>query len=117
MSKAQRSKQWHIGLAFWDGLRSSALKGLGLRVTDGAVWVDLLPYDDKLQHSVIQAYGQMSAQLPMQMVISPVWANMGVIAPDSNEKVDNARIESFIRSSAQNFCASRMHPGQDSKVV
>ena len=55
LTKAQRSKQWHTGVGFWDGFTSSVLNGLGLRVTDGVAWIDLLPYDDKLQHSVIQA--------------------------------------------------------------
>ena len=53
LTKAQRSKQWHTGVGFWDGFRSSVLNGLGLRVTDGVAWIDLLPYDDKLQHSII----------------------------------------------------------------
>ena len=113
LTKAQRSKQWHTGVAFWDGFTSSVLKGLGLRVTDGVAWVDLCPYDDKLQHSIIQAYGRRSAQEPTQMVISPIWANMGHHGrgPQAIEKVDNARVETFLKKSVRNFCASRMRDG------
>ena len=110
LSKAQRSKQWHTGIAFWEGVTSSVLKGLGLRVTDGVAWVDLLPYDDKLQHAVIQAYSRRSAAVPTQMVIAPIWANMGFHGngQGATEKVDNARIETFLRKSVRNFCANRI---------
>ena len=77
LSKAQKSKQWHTGIPFWDGLQSSVLKGFGLKNTDGVAWVELLPYDDKFQNSIIQSYSQRSATFPMQMVISSIWANMG----------------------------------------
>ena len=106
LSKAQRSKQWHTGVPFWTGIRESTLKGLGLRVTDGVAWIDAMAYDDKLQRSVVQAYGQRSAQVPRQMIISPIWANMGVYGPEDSEKVDNARIEKFIRKSVRDFVAN-----------
>ena len=110
LSKAQRSKQWHTGQAFWDGVTSSILKGMGLRITDGVVWVDLCPYDDKLQHSIIRAHGLRSAQVPSQMVISPIWANMGNIGSGQGavEKVDNARVEAFLKKSVRNYTASRI---------
>ena len=80
MSKAQRSSQWHTRVHFWTGIRESALKGVGLRVTDGVAWIDTLGYDDKLQRSVVQAYGQRSAQVPKQiMITTPMWANTGVL--------------------------------------
>ena len=113
LTKAQRSKQWHTGVTFWNGFTSSVLKGLGLRVTDAVAWVDLLPYDDKLQHSIIQAYSRRSSQEPTQMVISPIWANMGHHGrgPEAVEKVDNSRIEAFLKKSVRNFCASRIRDG------
>ena len=110
LSKAQRSKQWHTGLAFWDGVTSSIIKGMGLRVTDGVVWVDLCPYDDKLQHSIIRAYARRSAQVPTQMVISPIWASMGHHGSGNEavEKVDNGRVEAFLKKSVRNFTVSRI---------
>ena len=54
-------------------------KGMGLRVADGVVWVDLCPYDDKLLHGIIRAHSRRSAQVPTQKVISPMWANMGKV--------------------------------------
>ena len=93
MSKAQRSNQWHIGsFFFWPGIRESALSGIGLSVTDGVDWIDVLGYDDTLQRPVVQAYGQRSSQVPKQTIIAPIWANMGVYGPEDAEKVDNGRI-------------------------
>jgi len=110
LSKAQRSKQWHTGVAFWDGVTTSILKNLGLRISDGVAWIDLLPYDDKLQHAVLQAYSRRSAQVPTQMVIAPIWANMGHIGhgTEAVDKVDNARIESSLKRSVRNFVAARI---------
>ena len=110
LSKAQRSKQWHTGEPFWEGVTSSILKGLGLRVTDGIVWIDLCPYDDKLMHSIVRAYARRSAQVPTQMVISPIWANMGHHGQGNEavDKVDNARVENFLKKSVRNFTASRI---------
>lgn len=72
LSKAQRSKQWYTGCAFWNGLRSSVLCQMNLDASHGVAWVDLLPYDDKLIHSVIMARTQRAAKVPVQMVISTV---------------------------------------------
>lgn len=110
LSKACRSKQWHTGITFWDGFVSSVLKGMPLRVTDGVVWVDMLPFDEKFQNSIIQAYGRRSAQMPTQMIISPIWANMGNTGSgqEAIEKVDNGRIEVYLKKSTRNFCASRL---------
>ena len=110
LSKAQRSKQWHTGIPFWDGVTTSTLKGMGLRITDGVCWVDTVPHDDKFQHAIIQAYGQRTAQTPTQMIASPIWANMGKTGQgqEAVEKVDNARVEAFLKKSVRNFCASRI---------
>ena len=110
LSKSQRSKQWHTGLPFWGGVTSSILKGMGLRVIDGVAWIDLCPYDDKLMQSIIWSYGRRSAQVPTQSVISPIWANMGKTGDgeEATAKVDNARIETFLKKSARNFTASRI---------
>ena len=110
LSKSQRSKQWHTGQVFWDNITSSILKGMGLRVTDGVVWVDLCPYDDKLIQSIVRAYSRRSAQVPTQMVISPIWANMGQVGSGNEavDKVDNARVEAFLKKAARNFTASRI---------
>ena len=103
LSKAQRSKQWNTGVGYWDAVRGAALKNTGLTSQDGVAWVDLFPYDDKLQHSVLQAYGQQSASVPAQAVVSPIWAKMGVEGPANTEKVDNRRVESFISKSQRSF--------------
>ncbi len=84
LSKAQGSKQWYSGVPFWDGIRSAVADHMGLDASDGIAWVDLLPYDDKLVHSVIQAYSQQSAKVPTQMLITTVWACMGVQGPDQS---------------------------------
>ena len=111
MSKSQRSKQWHTGRSFWDGVRSSVLQGLGLSNCDGVAWVDVTPYDDKLQQSVIMAYGEQSVNTPSQCIVSPIWANLGVQGPDSTEKVDNDRVSKFISSSSQAFASNRISDG------
>ena len=108
LSKAQRSKQWHTGIQFFDGLRSSVLHGLGLRITDGVAWIDTTPYDDKFQQSVIQAQSHKSPGVPRQMILSPIWVNMGVHGPDQVEAVDNHRISVFIKKSVRNFLASKI---------
>ena len=112
LSKAQRSKQWFTGCAFWDGLRSSVLGQLGLQSSDGMVWVDLLPYDDKLTQSVVQARAQQGPKIPTQMLISTIWAKMGFHGPDSGEKVDNGRVEQFLKSSARAYVAARVRGRQ-----
>ena len=103
LSKAQRSKQWNTGVGFWDAVRGATLKNTGLTSQDGVAWIDLFPYDDKLQHSVLQAYGQQSASVPAQAVVSPIWAKMGVQGPDGAPKVDRKRVEVFIARSQESF--------------
>ena len=108
LTKAQRSKQWHTGIEFWNGVRASVLQGLGLRVSDGLAWIDLLPYDDKLQHSVIQAYSDRGVGSPTQIILSPIWAKKGVAGVDADAKQDNNRIDAFLRKSERNYCANRI---------
>jgi len=102
LSKAQRSKQWYTGRAFWDGVRSSVLGRMNLSSSDGVIWVDLFSYDDKLQQSVIQCHCRQNVKQPNEAVISTVWATMGVTeskTDDKQDKVDNARIEAFLKKS------------------
>ena len=86
-----------LGPFFWTGIRESALKGLGLRVTDGVAWIDVIGYYDTLQRSGVQSYGQRSAQMPKQPLSTPMWANVGVHGPEDTTKVNNGRIDLFIR--------------------
>ena len=74
-----------------------------MRVAYGVASIYALSYYDKLQRSVIQAYGQRSAQVPKQMRITPIWANMGVFGPEDTEKVDNCRVDKLIRKSVRDF--------------
>ena len=83
--QAQRPKHCQVAVHVWIGIEESALKGLGLRVADGVDWIDTLGYDDTLQRSVVQAYGQRSDQVPKPMLIAPIWANMGVYGLEDTE--------------------------------
>ena len=96
---------WYYFLGWYQVLGH---QGLGLRITDGVAWVDACPYDGKFQHSMIQTYGQRSASVPTQMIITPIWANMGAYGADDTEKVDNLRIQGYIRKSVRNFLASQI---------
>ena len=68
----------------------------------------MLSYDDKLQRSAIQAYGQKSAQVPKRMITTPIWANVGVDGPEATEKVGNGRVDKFIRTSVRDATTSNM---------
>ncbi len=58
-----------LGSLFWTGISESALTSIGLRVKAGN--------DDELQRSVVQSYGQRSAQVPNQIIITPIWVKHG----------------------------------------
>ena len=110
LHKAARSKQWHTGLAFWDGLTGSVVSGLNLRVTDGVAWVDMCGLDDKLMQSIILSHSRRSATSPTQMVITPLWANMGQTGSgdEAVEKVDNARVEAWMKRTICKYTQSRI---------
>ena len=110
MSKAQRSKQWLTGQQFWTAIRESLLLWTGLDASNGVAYVDLLPYDDKLQHSVLSTSQGLGSKVPCQMVVAPIWAKM--VKMDNVEHVDNARVESFIKGSARRFAATLVREGK-----
>ena len=101
LSKSQRSKQWHTGISFWDGIRSSLFSRMHLTSAKGVMWVDVLPYDDKLQQSVILSHANKNPKSPTEAIVSVIWANMGTCGPQAEDKVDNGRIESFLKKSLQ----------------
>ena len=110
LHKAARSKQWHTGLGFWDGFTGSVVQGLNLRMHDGMAWVDMCGLDDKLLQSVILAFSRRSATSPAQMVITPLFANMGHTGSgdEAVEKVDNARVEAWMKKTSRKFTESRI---------
>jgi hypothetical protein len=65
--------------------------------------IDVLSYYDKLERSVDQAYGQRSAQVPKQMLITPLWANMGVYGPEDT-------------GSTNSFAKRVQHPEQQPRI-
>ena len=101
LSKSQRSKQWHTGISFWDGIRASVFSRMQLTSARGVMWVDVLPYDDKFQQSVILSHANKNPKSPTEAIVSVIWANMGTCGPLAEDKVDNARIESFLKKSLQ----------------
>ena len=101
LSKSQRSKQWHTGIAFWDGIRASLFSRMPLTSAKGVMWVDVLPYDDKLQQSVILSHANKNPKSPTEAIVSVIWAKMGTCGPHAEDKVDNGRIESFLKKSLQ----------------
>lgn len=110
LSKAQRSKQWYTGVTFWTELRESIMMWSGLGYNDAIAWVDLLPYDDKLQLSVVNSRVQgPGSKVPRQMVIAPIWAKMAQLP--STDKVDNGRVEDFIKKSVRRYTNSLVRTG------
>lgn len=109
LSKAQRSKQWFTGPAFWTDLCHSILTWSSVGPKDVVAWVDLLPYDDKLQHSILTSRSTSRSNLPAQAVIAPIWAKMSF--DNAAEKVDNSRIESFIKKSCRRHTCSLVRSG------
>ena len=101
LSKSQRSKQWHTGISFWDGIRASVFSRMQLTSARGVMWVDVLPYDDKFQQSVILSHANKNPKSPTEAIVSVIWANMGTCCPLAADKVDNGRIESFLKKSLQ----------------
>ena len=101
LSKSQRSKQWHTGISFWEGIRSSVFSRMQLSSSKGVMWVDVLPHDDKFQQSVILSHANKHPKSPPEAIVSVIWANMGTCGPQAEDKVDNGRIESFLKKSLQ----------------
>ena len=109
LSKCQRSKQWHTGVPFWWKVRESILHWVGLDSSVGVAFVDLLPYDDKLQHSILAMSQVSGSKVQRSMVVSPIWAKTALVA--GADDVDSARVEEFIRKSCRRFACSLAKAG------
>ena len=76
-----------------NGMGSSVCAHMDLMAQAGIMLVDLLPYDDKLAHSLLLSYDRRSAHVPNDCLITIAWGNKGVQGPDQTEKVADRRIE------------------------
>lgn len=74
LSKSQMHKQHITGTDMWDKLRENLWKGMNVSQSFGAAVVDLVPYDDSLLLSSVQALSRNRPKEPQEMVMSCIWA-------------------------------------------
>lgn len=74
LSKAQMHKQHISGVDLMDKLKEWLWKGMNMSQQFGAVYVDLLPYDDSLLLSTVQGLARARPKEPQEMVVTCCWA-------------------------------------------
>ena len=74
LCKAHLFKQHISGVDLMDKLKENLWSGMDVSASHGAVFVDLLPYDDSLIMSTVQGLAKSRPKQPQEMVVSCIWA-------------------------------------------
>ena len=74
LCKSQLFKQHISGVDLMDKLKENLWSGMDVTGSHGAVFVDLLPYDDSLIMSTVQGLAKSRPKQPQEMVVSCIWA-------------------------------------------
>ena len=74
LAKAQMFKQHISGVDLINKFKESLWKGMQVSPKNGAVYVDVLPYDDSVLLSTVQSLSKSKPKEPQEMVITCVWA-------------------------------------------
>ena len=70
LCKSQLFKQHISGVDLMDKLKENLWSGMDVTASHGAVFVDLLPYDDSLIMSTVQGLAKSRPKQPQEMVVS-----------------------------------------------
>jgi len=101
LSRNHRNKQWMGGSKLQQQLRCRVWNGMKVTSATPACWVDLFPFDGSLPESIMRSAsdGPERARMPMEMVVSTVWAPMDT---DRTLQQTNDSVASHIKSTLHN---------------